>query len=377
MAGIYLHIPFCKQACTYCNFHFSTSLSQKDALLDALLKEIRLQQGWLGGAAVETIYFGGGTPSLLSADELLLLFDAMFKTFNIASLKECTLEANPDDLSPAYLRSLRNTPVDRLSIGIQSFREEDLRYMNRAHTAQQSDYAIKAAQDAGFANLSIDLIYGTPGLSDAAWRENIARMATLDIPHFSAYALTVEEGTALYHSIAKKGAAPVDAAQSAGQAEILMVEAPRLGYEQYEISNFAKPGCYAVHNTSYWQGVPYLGLGPSAHSFDGQLVRQWNVANNALYIQSVLNEGKVPYEQEQLTPVQRMNEYVMTSLRTMWGCDLGKVEADWGSEYRRGVLEAAQPHLRNGRLSQDNNHLLLTQDGKLFADGIAADLFQS
>ena len=377
MAGIYLHIPFCKQACTYCNFHFSTSLAQKDAMMQALTKEIGLQQHWLAGAAVETIYLGGGTPSLLSADELMRLFDALHKTFKIDALKECTLEANPDDLSPAYLKALRGTPVNRLSIGIQSFREEDLRYMNRAHTAQQSDYAIKAAQDAGFSNLSIDLIYGTPGLSDAAWLENIAKMASLDIPHFSAYALTVEEGTALYHSIAKKGAAPVDAAQSAAQAEILMGEAPRLGYEQYEISNYARPDCYAVHNTSYWQGVPYLGLGPSAHSFDGHLVRQWNVANNAKYIHSVLVEGKVPYEQEVLTPVQRLNEYIMTSLRTMWGCELGKVESGWGSGYRDAIVEAAQLYLKDGRLSLDHERLLLSQKGKLFADGIAADLFQS
>jgi oxygen-independent coproporphyrinogen-3 oxidase len=377
MAGIYLHIPFCKQACTYCNFHFSTSLNQKDALLQALIKEISLQRHWLGGEAVETIYFGGGTPSLLSSDELLRVFDALHKTFRIDTLKECTLEANPDDLSPAWLKALRSTPVNRLSIGIQSFREEDLRYMNRAHTAQQSDYAIKAAQDAGFTNLSIDIIYGTPGLNDAAWLQNIANMAALDIPHFSAYALTVEEGTALYHSIAKKGAAPVDAAQSAAQAEILMEEAPRLGYEQYEISNFAKPDCYAVHNTSYWLGVPYLGLGPSAHSFDGKQTRQWNVANNARYIQSVAVDGKVPFEQEVLTSVQRLNEYIMTSLRTMWGCDLEKVAVEWGSEYRDAVATAAQPHLHDGRLTLDKHKLLLTRAGKLFADGIAADLFQS
>ncbi len=376
MAGLYLHIPFCKQACTYCNFHFSTSLKQKDALLEALIREISLQQHWLAGSTVETIYFGGGTPSLLSADELMRLFDALSKTFKIDSLKECTLEANPDDLSLPYLRSLRHTPVDRLSIGIQSFREEDLRYMNRAHSAQQSDYAIKAAQDAGFDNLSIDLIYGTPGLSDMAWKENIAKMASLDIPHFSAYALTVEEGTALYHSIAKKGAAPVDAAQSAAQAEILMEEAPRLGYEQYEISNFARPGCYAVHNTSYWQGVPYLGLGPSAHSFDGDRTRQWNVANNALYIQSLLVDGKLPFEREVLTPVQRLNEYVMTSLRTMWGCDLQKVEREWGGEYRDEIVEAAKVYLKDGRLFIREQKLILTNAGKLFADGVAGDLFQ-
>ncbi len=375
MAGIYVHIPFCRQACTYCNFHFSTSLKQKEALLEALMKEIALQKDWLEGAAVETIYIGGGTPSLLSAEELMRLFDALFSTFKISSLRECTLEANPDDLSAAYLRTLRQTPVDRLSVGIQSFREEDLRYMNRAHTAQQSDYAIKAAQDAGYTNITIDLIYGTPGLSDAAWLENIRKMAALYIPHFSAYALTVEEGTALHHSILKKGAAAVDAAQSAEQAELLMEEAVKLGYEQYEISNFAKPGCYALHNTAYWQGTPYLGLGPSAHSFNGRDRRSWNVANNALYIQSLLAEGKIPFEDEVLTPVQRLNEYIMTSLRTMWGCDLAKVEREWGSECRVTLLCEAGRFLESRKMVLEREKLVLTREGKLFADGIAGEMF--
>lgn len=375
MAGIYVHIPFCRQACTYCNFHFSTSLKQKDALLEALLKEIKLQKDWLEGAQVETIYLGGGTPSLLSADELSRVFDALFTTFKIGSLKECTLEANPDDLTIPYLRELRRTPIDRLSVGIQSFRDEDLRYMNRAHNAQQSDYALKAAQDAGFTNLSIDLIYGTPGLNDAAWLSNLSKMASLDIPHFSAYALTVEEGTALHHAIAKKGAAPVDAAQSAAQAGLLMTESERLGYEQYEISNFAKPGCYALHNTAYWQGTPYLGIGPSAHSFNGRNVRRWNVANNVLYIQSLLRESQVPFEEETLTPVQRLNEYIMTSLRTMWGCDLGKVEREWGSDYHASLLREAGRFLESGKMILEGGKLLLTGEGKLFADGVAGELF--
>lgn len=377
MAGIYLHIPFCKQACTYCNFHFSTSLKQKDALLEALIREIKLQQDWLSGAAIETVYLGGGTPSLLNADELNRLLDALFETFKIGALKECTLEANPDDLSTSYLSHLRSTPVDRLSVGIQSFREEDLRYMNRAHTAQQSDYALKAAQDAGFTNLSIDLIYGTPGLTDKMWLENIEKMAALEIPHFSAYALTVEEGTALHHAIAKKGAAPVDAVQSAAQAELLMSDAARLGYEQYEISNFAKPGCYAVHNTSYWQGTPYLGLGPSAHSFNGIDLRQWNIANNARYIKSILSEAKVPFEQERLSSTQRLNEYIMTSLRTMWGCDLEKIEREWGSDARKAIQRTAQRFLDDERMVVKDQKLILTNRGKLFADGIAAELFFS
>ncbi|MBS1616829.1 MAG: radical SAM family heme chaperone HemW [Bacteroidetes bacterium] len=377
MAGIYIHIPFCRQACSYCNFHFSTSLRQKDELLQALLQEISMQRHWLRDVPVETIYFGGGTPSLLQADELLRIFDALYSNFQIGKLKEITLEANPDDLSLAYLRALKRTPVGRLSVGIQSFREEDLRYMNRAHTAQQSEYALKAAQDTGFDNLSIDLIYGTPGMDDAAWLQNIQTMATLQIPHFSAYALTVEERTALHHAISKKAAPAVDAAQSAAQAELLMDEVPRLGYEQYEISNFSRPGCHALHNTSYWMGVPYLGLGPAAHSFDGQKLRKWNVANNSRYIRSILEEEKIPFEQEELTPMQRLNEYIMTSLRTKWGCNLSKVEAGWGSDIRRKLLNNAEGFLSVHQMLHQEDKLILTHKGKLFADGIAAELFFS
>ena len=340
------------------------------------MKEVRMQKDWLKGAAVETIYLGGGTPSILNADELSRLFDTIIETFEVSELKECTLEANPDDLSISYLRALRHTPVNRLSVGIQSFCEEDLRYMNRAHTAQQSDYALKAAQDAGFTNLSIDLIYGTPGLSNESWKENNYKMAQLGIPHFSSYALTVEEGTALHHAIHKKNATPVDAAQSAEQALILIKEAESLGYEQYEISNFAKPGCYALHNTSYWKGTPYLGLGPSAHSFDGKNIRQWNVANNALYIQSI-NKGTIPYEKEILSDTQRLNEYIMTSLRTMWGLDLSHVEKVWGRDYSKKIQKDAQPYFESGSLKETDSKLILTSQGKLFADGIASTLFFS
>jgi len=375
MAGIYVHIPFCKQACTYCNFHFSTSLQQKDALIAAILEEIRLQKDYFEGAPIDTIYFGGGTPSILKVDEIKRLLEAIITSFRMDELKECSLEANPDDLSTNYLRELKTSAIDRLSIGIQSFREEDLRYMHRAHTAQQSDYALKAAQDAGFSNLSIDLIYGTPGLTDQDWKANIHQMASLEIPHFSAYALTVEEGTALYHAIHKKAATPVDAAQSAGQAQILMDIAPQLGYEQYEISNFAKPGCYAIHNTSYWQGSPYLGIGPAAHSFNGRDIRQWNVANNALYIQSLKN-GQIPFEQEQLSWEQQMNEYVMTSLRTQWGLSLEKVYSKWGEEQRKRITIKAESYLLSGKMQEKDQVLKLTNEGKLFADGIAADLFQ-
>lgn len=374
MAGIYLHIPFCKQACTYCNFHFSTSLQRKEDMIAAIIRETELARDYLQGAPLETIYFGGGTPSLLNADELNRLFDALYTTFPAGDLKEITLEANPDDLSPQYLKALRSTPVNRFSIGVQSFHESDLRYMHRAHNAQQADYAIKAAQDAGFSNLSIDLIYGTPGLTDAAWRENLAKVQSLAIPHFSAYALTVEDGTALHHAIAKQKTPPVDPQQSAAQFELLMDAAPVMGFEHYEISNFALPGRYAAHNTAYWQGTPYLGLGPSAHSFDGVQQRRWNVANNALYLTSI-QQGNIPFEEERLTPVQRLNEYIMTSLRTQWGCGLFKVRNDWDSSYATAILQAAEPFMSAGKVMLKDDFLLLTNYGKLFADGIAGELF--
>lgn len=374
MAGIYIHIPFCKQACTYCNFHFSTSLKMKDDVLKAILKELEMQKNYLAGQPVETIYIGGGTPSLLTADEINRIADFIFEHYKTGTIQEFTLETNPDDLKHDYVNSLRKTPVNRFSIGVQSFRETDLRYMNRAHTAQQSDYAIKTAQDAGFTNLTIDLIYGTPGLSDADWKHNLTQVAALQIPHFSAYALTVEEGTALYSSIQKKKTQPVDAEQAAGQFEILMEQAQSMGFDHYEISNLALPGHHAVHNTNYWRGLPYLGIGPSAHSFDGKN-RRWNIANNALYTKAILAEHALPYEEEILTPAQQLNEYIMTSLRTMWGTDLEKMEKEHGSDVVKAVIGNAAEYLDKGFLRHHADKLTLTNEGKLFADRIAGDLF--
>jgi oxygen-independent coproporphyrinogen-3 oxidase len=375
-AGIYLHIPFCKQACVYCNFHFSTSLKYKDEVLKAILKEIELRRDYLEGAAIETVYFGGGTPSLLTADEINLIFDTILKYYPVANLKECTLEANPDDLDKHYLQSLRGTPVNRFSIGVQSFREEDLLYMKRAHNAQQADYAIKAAQDAGFDNLSIDLIYGTPGLTDTAWKQNLAKLAELGIPHFSSYALTVEDKTALQYAISQKKSAPVDPEQAAGQFEILMEQAAAMGYEHYEISNLAIPGRHAIHNTNYWRGLPYLGIGPSAHSFNGTH-RRWNVANNTLYAKGILEDSKIPYEEEKLTAIEHLNEYIMTSLRTMWGCDLDRIAADWDHTCAKLVEKSSHLFQEKKWVWQDGRKLILTNEGRLFADRIASELFVS
>lgn len=374
MAGIYLHIPFCKQACNYCNFHFSTSLKLKDALIEAIIKEISLQKSYLEGQTIETIYFGGGTPSLLNAEELMRIWDALEKNFLDWNLKEVTLEANPDNLTPNYIKALRNTPINRLSIGIQSFHDKDLQYMNRAHNAKEADYAVKAAQDKGFENISIDLIYGTPTMSDSAWIENINLATDLKVPHISSYALTVEAKTALAHAIEKGQSKEPDNAQTAAQFEQLMENLTIAGYDHYEISNFALPGKYALHNTNYWMGKHYLGLGPSAHSFN-TYSRQWNIANNPQYISSILQDGKVRHELEQLSFKDRFNEYIMTSLRTMWGTDLQHISKNFGDDVIPQLTEQCKDYEDKGWMTVTAEQLLLTQKGKLFADKIASELF--
>ena len=374
MAGIYIHIPFCKQRCTYCNFHFSTSLSMKDDLLQAIHKELILQKDFLESTPIETIYFGGGTPSLLSSDEINHLFDTIQKNYQIDHIKEFTLEANPDDLTNNYLKSLQQTPINRLSIGVQSFKEHDLQFMNRAHNTQQADYSIKAAQDKGFTNITIDLIYGTPLLSDNEWKQNLKKIKELDIPHFSAYALTVEEGTLLHNNIQKKKIAPLDNDKAAAQFELLMEEAENMGYEHYEISNLAKSGCYAVHNTNYWRGEKYLGIGPSAHSFSGRK-RRWNISNNAIYTKALLTENKISFEEETLSEKDQLNEYIMTSLRTQWGCDLQKISSDLGSDYATEILKQSSEFQERDLIISEDNKLFLTRKGKLLADKIASELF--
>jgi oxygen-independent coproporphyrinogen-3 oxidase len=373
MAGIYLHIPFCKQACYYCNFHFSTSLSQQPALLRQLLREIDLQQQYLSGSPVTSIYFGGGTPSLLLASDLRQLLDKLYTTFPVAPNAEITLEANPDDLSPAKLRELRTAGINRLSIGIQSFHEEDLSWMNRAHDSKQALQCILDAKAAGFDNLTIDLIYGGPTLSDEGWAANVQQAIDLGVQHLSCYALTVEPGTALDQFIRKKKVPVLDTDKAARHFEQLMQWTTDAGYEHYEISNFALPGWYSRHNSSYWQGQPYLGLGPSAHSFNGHS-RQWNIANNALYIRS-LEQGAVPFEREELTPQMMLNEYIMTTLRTSRGCILSVVDERFGKDKRDTLLKTATRFLDKGWIVLRDDALILTPEGRLFADGIAADLF--
>lgn len=373
MAGVYFHIPFCKQACYYCDFHFSTSLRKKDEILDAMHREIELQADYLNGQPVETIYFGGGTPSLLAADEIQRFIDKVASHFHIHSDAEVTIEANPDDLDNTKIYALRNTSVNRFSIGIQSFFEEDLRWMNRAHDAAEAEHAIQRVQDAGYNQITADLIYGYPLLSDGKWQYNIGRLRDFDIPHISAYSMTVEPKTALAAFIRKGHQSPMDEGQSAAQFEYLMDTLTAAGYVHYEISNFAKPDHYAIHNSNYWKGVPYLGIGPSAHSYDG-CARQWNVSNNAVYIKTI-RSGLLPCEKEELSEQDKLNEYTMTALRTVWGLDLDYIAERFGNTYREKLRSGLQSFVSSGDLSLSGDVATLTKKGKLLADHIAAKLF--
>lgn len=371
MAGIYIHIPFCKKACNYCNFHFSTSLASKSHLIEAIKEELRLQASYLQNHAIDTIYFGGGTPSLLSAEELQSIFASIERYYSINELKEFTLEANPDDLDANYLNALQNTSVNRLSIGVQSFKEADLLFMNRAHSIQQVDYALKCAQDKGFTNISIDLIYGTPNLSMKEWEQHLNTMLTYEIPHFSSYGLTVEPKTTLAHQIKTKQLPALNPDEAAQQFLLLIDWAKENNFDHYEISNFGKPGAHAIHNTNYWKGIPYLGIGPSAHSFNHKS-RQWNIANNQVYIKSILQDQTIPATEEELSIADQVNEYVMTSLRTMWGCDLDKIKNTWHTTLDTVIIEK---YIQQQLLTQHQQTIFLSKQGKLFADAIAADLF--
>ena len=374
MAGIYLHIPFCKQACNYCDFHFSTSLKMKASFVDALLTEIELRKSVFDQQTINSIYFGGGTPSLLSEEDLTRIFETLFTSFRVSPLAEITLEANPDDLSLEKIKVLKNTPINRLSIGVQSFRDEDLRFMKRAHNAKEALSSIKSCKQAGFTNLTIDLIYGTPGMDTSAWLENLNIAFDLDIPHISSYALTVEPNTELHHQILHQKVSNVDENQSAAQFEILTSQMKRNGYEQYEISSFCKPGAYSKHNSSYWKKDMYLGLGPSAHSFYDNK-RLWNVSNNTKYVKS-LAQNLLPLQEEVLSLEDRYNEYVMTSLRTKWGCSIAEIENNFSSELAAYFRNEIELYVSTENVLVKKEVYYLSEKGKLLADKIASDLFK-
>jgi len=372
LAGIYIHIPFCKQACHYCNFHFSTSLNQKAVLLQAIHQELEERKDYLAGQVVETVYWGGGTPSLLSAAEILEMWEVITKHYTLKENLEVTLETNPDDLTATYLQELQSTPINRFSIGIQSFFDEDLVFMNRAHNANHAYDCIQAAQDAGFDNLTIDLIYGTPTTTHEHWKANLAKAFELKIPHISCYALTVEPKTALAHFVKTGKVANIDDNHTADQFEILLEGMAANGYEQYEISSFCLPGNYAKHNSNYWTGKHYLGVGPSAHSFNG-LTRRWNVAHNPNYIKA-LKENTNYWEVEVLTPENQFNEYIMTALRTKWGVHAAHLEG-WGKSTRTWFEKSAQVFVQQGLMNCQNGVYTLTAKGKIVSDAIIADLF--
>lgn len=377
--GIYIHIPFCKQACHYCDFHFSTSLKKKGDLVNALAKEIELRQEEFKNITVETIYFGGGTPSLLTIHELQFLISEVYKHYKVAKNPEITLEANPDDLvsvreqSRTIFEDYKKVGINRLSIGIQSFFEADLKLMNRAHNAEEAKKCLSEATRY-FNNISVDLIYGIPGLTNENWIKNIETVLSYNIPHISSYALTVEPKTALDTFIKKGVIDNVDDDLAEQQFHILIEKLEASGFVHYELSNFGKPDYFSKNNSAYWQGKPYLGIGPSAHSFNGN-ERGWNVRNNSKYIKS-LEENKLPMETEILSTTDKYNEYVMTGLRTIWGVSLEKVEHDFGNPYKKYLLKQSQKHINEHLLYIDDDKLLVTKKGKFLSDGIASDLFK-
>lgn len=374
MSGIYLHIPFCKQACTYCNFHFSTSLSYKDDLIKALAQEAEIEKNYLQGEPIQTIYFGGGTPSILETPDLEFLISELFKNYSVATTTEITLEANPDDITAEKLKAWKNIGINRLSIGVQSFFEEELRWMNRAHNAKQAVDNLQIAKKE-FENITIDLIYGSPLLTDEMWKQNVERAIEFNIPHLSCYALTVEEKTPLQKLINTYKTSDVDNDKQARQFLLLMQWLKEKGYEHYEVSNFAKPGFRSRHNSSYWKGEKYLGLGPSAHSYNGR-ERRWNIANNNLYIKSI-SENNSQRETEILTSAQKLNEYIMISLRTMEGIDLNKLEKEFGTVERKRIEQQIQKFTEHNLIRLSNSLAQLTDEGMLRADGIASELFLS
>ncbi|WP_172283617.1 radical SAM family heme chaperone HemW [Chryseobacterium sp. LAM-KRS1] len=371
---IYIHIPFCKQKCSYCNFHFSTSLQSKDEVLSAIKKELFLRKDELHNKTLQSLYFGGGTPSILSGDEINSIVDEVLKYYSFEKDIEITLEANPDDLDKTFLSDLSKSPVNRLSIGTQSFFDDDLRLMNRAHNASQAEDSIKRAQDFGFENLSIDLIYGSPTSNLEIWKENLNKTIALDVPHISSYALTVEPKTALNDWILKgKVATPKEEEQNK-EFYYLSDFLKDNGFDHYEVSNFAKPGFYSRHNSSYWKYKEYLGLGPSAHSYNGADVRSWNIANNQLYVKK-LNSNSLAKETEILSQEDQFNEMIMIGLRTIWGVDLDKLKNKFSPEIVEKFDQEIKEKIADGILVIENNHLKIPEKHWFMADGIASDLF--
>jgi len=372
MSGIYIHIPFCKQACHYCDFHFSTSLKKKDEMVLALAKEIVLRKSEFQDEVIETIYFGGGTPSILQIADIRLLIDAVYSNYKVVENPEITLEANPDDLDNETIIQFANSPINRLSIGIQSFFEDDLKLMNRAHDSAEAKKCLEIATQY-FDNISIDLIYGVPEMSNEKWLQNIETALSFNVPHISSYALTVEPRTAL-HNFIQKGIIPqLDDEVAQDHFHLLVDKLEENGFIHYELSNFGKENYFSKNNSSYWLGKKYIGIGPSAHSYNG-VSRSWNVSNNTNYLKSIA-ENQLPSESETLTQTDRYNEYVMTGLRTVWGISLYRIEYEFGKTYLDYLNQQAAKYIEDHLLFVDDNVLRTTKSGKFLSDGIASDLF--
>jgi oxygen-independent coproporphyrinogen-3 oxidase len=371
MAGIYIHIPFCKKLCFYCDFYHVISSDDNHAFVDALLKESLMRQDYLGTETVSTIYFGGGTPSVFSIKELSTILNQIYKLFRVEEKCEITIELNPDDVSPGYLEGLKNLNINRISLGIQSWRDSDLKMLNRRHSSAQAAMALKETVKKGFENITIDLIYGIPGMGTKDWASNLDFSFSFDIKHLSAYHLTFEPGTVFGKMLEKGLISEIDEEESAAQFSMLIEKTESEGYIHYEISNFGKPGYFSIHNSNYWKQVIYLGLGPSAHSFNGYS-RQWNIRDLKGYIKSV-NAGKKVYESEELDTKARFNEYIMTSLRTMWGIDLDYVEKIFEKEGYDYVVNLSAKFKEYGLMKQDKKTLILTNQGKMISDNIISE----
>ena len=373
MAGLYIHFPFCRNACHYCDFHFSVSLDYISPMMNAIQQEIISRRDYLDGEVLHTIYLGGGTPSLLSSNQLENLFGVIREHYQVSKDPEITLEVNPEDISPQYLDDLLTVGINRLSIGIQSFFDDDLKFMNRRHGRSQSYYCLDIARKAGFNNMNIDLIYGVPGLTLEKWKENLDISTDFSPAHIAAYHLTYETGTVLDYRRIKQRFYIQNEQQSLQQYHLLVEKLERKGYTHYEISNFAQAGFISKHNSAYWRGKKYLGAGPSAHSYDGK-VRRWNIARNASYIKKI-KHGAVYHEQEILDKNAHFHDYLITGLRTMWGADMDYIEKEFGQAYARHLLRNAKPFLQNGRIEKDGSKLILSRDGMFIADHIATALF--
>lgn len=373
MAGIYIHVPFCKQKCNYCNFHFSTKQDNVEELVSGMIIELDQRKSYLKTKKIDSIYFGGGTPSIIDVKHIINIIEKIYSLFDVKKTAEITMEFNPDDIKKEKLNKLRQAGINRLSIGIQSFNNEDLIFMNRSHNAKEAISSIKLAKECGFNNMSIDLIYGVQNQTDKTWKKNLNQMFELEIDHFSAYALTVEPDTKLNYLIKKKRVQPTSELKAENHFKILQEESLKMGYEQYEISNFCRKNKFAQHNTSYWKDKAYLGIGPSAHSYNGKS-RRWNISNNLKYI-TLINNSEKYFDEEKLSPTQKYNEYTLTSLRTIWGVSLDYLENNFDQHIVSHFKKNARKWIDNKNIILEKNNVRLTNKGMLFADTISSDLF--